>query len=305
MASRRVTDMKGGDSMRKKWIVFGALAAGAAALASAARPNLPGLIFNAIFSERVYRQRSFAYGPLPRQNLDLFEPAPAQQRRGVAIFFYGGGWRTGDRALYRFVGASLAARGFATVIPDYRLFPEARFPAFMEDAGQAYRWVAKNIADNQPIIVLGHSAGGHIAALLALDPKIRGDAPAPDGLIGLAAPYAFDPTTWPTTAEIFSPTAGHPDAARPVAFVRPQAPPSMTKAPPSLLLRGAEDETVAAYNAEDFAQALKSADVPVENKQYAGIGHIGLILTFAWPFRWRAPALADSIAFIERITAPR
>jgi acetyl esterase/lipase len=195
----------------------------------------------------------------------------------------------------------LAARGYRTVIPDYRLYPDVRFPAFMEDAALAYRWAAQAAGD-EPIVLAGHSAGGHVAALLALDGRWIGEAPRPAGVVGLAGPYAFDPTTWPSTKDIFAPAAAHPDSARPVAFVTPQS-------PPMLLTRGAEDDVVAPYNAEELAKALTAAGVPVENKLYPGLGHVALILAFARPLRWRAPALEDALAFIGQvtgnITAPR
>jgi acetyl esterase/lipase len=149
---------------------------------------------------------------------------------------------------------------------------------------------------------MGHSAGAHIAALLALDPhylaKAAPDAPPPAAVIGLAGPYAFDPTTWPRTHKIFAAAAPNPDRARPIAF-------ASAKAPPMLLSRGARDKVVAGFNADDMARALSDNGVFVENKLYPGLGHVGVVLTLARPFRWRAPVLDDAVAFIERaLTAP-
>src|SRR5208282_5556047 len=97
--------------------------------------RLPGVLFNAMVSEKnVAVRRDVAYGPRSRQKLDIYRPAPEADRKAIVIFFYGGGWRRGERAIYRFIGAALAAQGYTAVIPDYRLFPQAVFPAFMEDA---------------------------------------------------------------------------------------------------------------------------------------------------------------------------
>jgi poly(3-hydroxybutyrate) depolymerase len=115
-----------------------------------------------------------AYGPLPRQRLDIYAP-PDADRAPVVVFFYGGSWRSGDRADYRFAGDALASRGIVAVIADYRLYPEARYPTFLQDAAQVVAWTQQHIGgyggDPGRVFVAGHSAGGYIAAMLALDPR--------------------------------------------------------------------------------------------------------------------------------------
>ena len=132
-------------------------------------------LFNLIGSEPGVRVRQgIAYGPLPRQMLDVYLPPAACEKPAVALYFYGGGWRSGERGIYRFLGTALAARGITTVVADYRLFPQATFPDFMVDAARAYRWVTDHLNDGasgpRPVVLIGHSAGAHIGALLALDP---------------------------------------------------------------------------------------------------------------------------------------
>ncbi len=241
------------------------------------------------------------FGPGPRQKLDIYRPKPEMDRKAIVIFYYGGGWRRGERGMYRFVGAALAAQGFTTVIPDYRLYPEFGFPEFMEDAALAYGWVQKRLNAGglkRPVILMGHSAGGHIAALLALDGHYLADYPPPAAVVGLAGPYAFDPTTWPRTRDIFRAAAGDPDKTRPVTFVS-------AKAPPMFLARGAEDDVVAGFNADELARALHEKGVEAENRIYPGMGHAGLVLALARPFRWRAPVLAESVAFIDHVLKQR
>jgi acetyl esterase/lipase len=245
--------------------------------------------------------RDIAFGAHPRQRLDIYRAPAGAERKPIVLFLYGGGWTSGDRATYAFVGAALARRGYTTVIPDYRLFPEVQFPAFLDDAAIAWRWVHTTLAGGcgsaRPVIVVGHSAGAYIAAMLALDRSLasRGGAPLPQpaALIGLAGPYAFDPTTWPSTKEIFAPAAGRADTARPIAFARHGA-------PASLLLHGGADDTVQLYNTRDLAAALRSKGGTVGSKFYPGIGHVGLVTAIARPLRWRAPVLTDMLAFMER-----
>jgi acetyl esterase/lipase len=258
-------------------------------------------LFNAVVSERAGEvTQGVPFGLHNRQRLDVYRAPVDRERAPILVFFYGGSWKEGSRGTYAFVGSALAARGYTTVIPDYRLFPEVSFPAFLDDAAAAYRWVATNIANScgttRPVIVVGHSAGAYIAAMMALDePASRDGAllPRPAALIGLAGPYAFDPTTWPSTRTIFAPAAGKPDTARPLAFVRPGA-------PLALLLHGGDDDTVQLYNSRDLAAALNRQKSAATLIEYPGIGHVGLVLAMAQPLRWRAPVLSDMIAFIER-----
>lgn len=235
-----------------------------------------------------------AYGEGPRQQLDIFTPC-ARPDGPVVLFFYGGAWTGGERQTYEFVGTALASRGITAVVADYRLYPQVGFPVFLEDAARAYGFVAQRFA-GRPLHVMGHSAGAHIAALLALDPRYRRQfapaAPPPAGLVGLAGPYAFDPTTWPSTRTIFSAAAGDPDAARPVAFAGHGA------SLPALLLHGGSDTTVELYNTDDLATALAAAGGRVRRHVYPSLGHVGLVTALAWPLRWRADVLGEVAAFV-------
>jgi acetyl esterase/lipase len=260
-------------------------------------------LYSALVAERDARIRAgVAYGRLARQKLDIYEPGRADGTGPIVLFLYGGSWTSGDRAIYGFVGSAFAARGVTTVVADYRLYPHVRFPTFNEDAALAYRHVADELAVRdgraRPIILMGHSAGAHMAALLAFDRRYLDTAapgrPRPAGLIGMAGPYAFDPTTWPDTKDIFATTASRPNAARPVAFVRPDA-------PPTLLLHGAADDVVTPTASRDLFAALKAAGVMAEKVEYVGVGHVGLVLTLSAPFRWRADTLSTALAFIERV----
>ena len=84
--------------------------------------------------------RSVAYAGRPRHTLDICRPVDAVAAP-VVVFFYGGGWRRGNKRLYRYVAKALARRGYVAVVPDYRIYPEARYPDFIEDAALAVRWV--------------------------------------------------------------------------------------------------------------------------------------------------------------------
>lgn len=109
-----------------------------------------------------------------KHRLDIYRPRGAS-KRPVLFFLHGGAWVRGDRKQYPFFGNHFARAGYVVVVPSYRLAPKHPHPAQIEDAAAAFAWTVRNIAshggDPSRIVVAGHSAGGHLAALLATDPK--------------------------------------------------------------------------------------------------------------------------------------
>ena len=109
-----------------------------------------------------------------KHKLDIYVP---KGRKDVPVFFFvhGGAWRSGDRTRYAPLGNRFAREGLAVVIPSYRLSPANQHPAHIEDVAAAYAWTVRNIAgyggDVSRIYIGGHSAGGHLVSLLALDPQ--------------------------------------------------------------------------------------------------------------------------------------
>ena len=89
------------------------------------------------------RRADIAYGGGARQRLDVYTPRNAQNRP-IIVFWYGGGWEGGKKSQYRFVGAALAKAGYVAVLPDYRLYPDVKFPAFVQDGAAALAWVVSH-----------------------------------------------------------------------------------------------------------------------------------------------------------------
>ena len=249
--------------------------------------------------------RGAAYGPAPRQKLDVYVPdtGGAGKRLPVVIFFYGGGWVDGARGDYAFAGRAFAAQGFVAVVADYRLVPQVRFPAFNQDGALAVKWVRDNIAryggDPARIGLSGHSAGAYIAAMIALDRHYLADVGVDPAIIRgaalLSGPYDFIPFTevrgrdalgqWPRPAE-----------TQPISFAR-------SDAPPMLLMHGTADTIARPYNSERLAAKLSALGAPVELRLYPGKSHIDTIKSLSPAFRGSTPALADGIAFLRRHTA--
>jgi acetyl esterase/lipase len=129
----------------------------------------------------------------------------------VVVFFYGGSWNSGSRVDYRFVGEALASRGIVTVVADYRLYPQVRYPLFLRDGARAVAWTKAHIREfsgnPQRLYVMGHSSGGYNAAMLALDGEwlaAVGMSPRDlRGWIGLAGPNDFLPIKNPEVRPVF------------------------------------------------------------------------------------------------------
>lgn len=241
-----------------------------------------------------------AYGPDARQQLDVYAPrVGCDERRPVVVFFYGGSWNSGTRAGYAFVGRALAAQGFVTIVPDYRLVPNVRYPTFVEDGAAAVRWATANATrycgDGRSIVVVGHSAGAYIAAMLAVDPRWLGPTRAAvKGLIGLAGPYDFAPFDVEASRAAFG-NAPDPADTQPVTWAR-------AGDPPALLLYGQKDSVVQPRNSQALAARLRAGGVVAEQRAYPGLGHVGILLALARPFRGRAPVLDDVAAFVRTST---
>ena len=246
--------------------------------------------------------RDAAFGPDPRQRLDLYAPEGAAGPLPILVFIYGGSWRNGAKRDYNFVGAALAAQGFLTAIPDYRLVPQVRFPSFLQDCAAAVRWVQDNAAqyggDPSRLVLAGHSAGAYNAIMLTLDSRYLTDAGVEAarvrGAIGLAGPYDFLPFDVPATQDAFG-QAPDPQLTQPVHFAR-------ANVPPLLLLWGDADTTVGPRNIESLARAVRGAGGAVETKIYEGIDHAEILLALSRPFRGKAPVLADVTEFARRVT---
>ena len=279
---------------------------------------LPGCdaagLANALTPRRGYALAAdLAYGPLPRQRLDLYLPAgTGTGTPPLVVFIHGGNWWTGSRKDYPFLAQALAARGMAVAVPDYRLYPEARWPAFLEDNALAVAWLRSEAgrtagAPNGPCFAMGHSAGAYNAAALAFDPRwldgagLPGGRNALAGVIGLAGPFDWTPRDEPL-ATTFAPAPGG----------RLEAAPSdaaLVGAPPALLLHGEADTTVGPFHSVRLAERLRAAGSAPELRLYPGVGHIGIVAAFAAPVRAlgleRAPVLEDVAAFVRRAAEAR
>jgi len=269
------------------------LTAGAALMVAGCSP-LTAL--NWTVPETGYQQiPGLAYGDDPRQVLDLYIPDTPAANASTIIFFYGGSWKNGDRAKYRFAAEAFATQGYTVAVPDYRTYPDVTFPAFVHDGASVVRWLRDNATQydvqGENIVLMGHSAGAHIAALLAMDRRYLEAAGVPmtaiAGLVGLAGPYDIDLLSFRSTRRVFE-TWPAPDDFRPTAM-------AITNTVPTLLLHGANDGTVPPVDTTRMADVLGARGADVTVTVYPGTGHIGIILALAPPFRGGTANVVDDV----------
>ena len=266
----------------------------------------PLTAINALSSSSASRVTpDLAYGPLPRQKLDVYAPKVHSGPVPVVVFFYGGNWVSGERKDYAFVGHALASRGYLAIIADYRLYPEVHYQEILQDAARAVAWAAVEAGryggDTTRLFVMGHSAGAYNAAMVALDPSLlarHGMHPQDlRGWIGLAGPYDFLPIENPTTRPVFF-FPDTPASSQPVNHVTANAPPALLIAP-----RPGNDKLVDPQrNTGGLATALRAQQRPVTEIYLDGVSHTTLVASLASPLRMLAPTLDRVSAFIDQLS---
>ena len=246
--------------------------------------------------------RGLAYCDGPRQRLDVYKPRHAA-KAPILVFFCS--WQGGSRDLYHFVGASLAAQGIVTIVPDYSIFPPARFPMFVEDAARTVRFARESATqwggDPSRLVLMGHSAGAYIAAMLSFDPQWLGHVGLNSqtdlaGVIGLAGPYDFLPIESRTLRTIFG--GANRAETQPISFIT-------GREAPSLLITARRDRLVSPGNSRRMAAQIHAHGGVAEERTYGGVGHLTLIGAFAPGLRVLAPVLRDVTQFVWRVTSRR
>jgi acetyl esterase/lipase len=192
------------------------------------------------------------------------------------------------------------------IIPDYRLYPDILFPAFLEDSALAVRWTKDNAVrlggDPNHIVLMGHSSGAYIAAMLALDRRwLRAVGLISErdiiGWVGLAGPYNFLLVATHLPRQVFQ-SVRDEATIQPINFVD-------AKAPPAFLVTGSDDKTVYPKNTLDLALRIRQAGGKVDMSIYPYLGHRALIGAFSPIFQILAPALEDVTKFVFRLTPPQ
>lgn len=200
--------------------------------------------------------------------------------KGTVVFIYGGSWKTGNKTDYAFIADSLNKQGYDVIIPNYRLYPEVAYPAFLEDVARFFNWLKQHEDEynmnTQQLFLMGHSAGSFNAAMYLVDDRY----PKPytfTGFIGLAGPYDFFlPTQDPEYVPIF--TRNNPNYNSPSQLPVNQMPEALhNTVRHALVLHGQQDTVVTPKNVESFTEFLQAHGVNAKGKVYEDIDHAKIV----------------------------
>jgi acetyl esterase/lipase len=262
------------------------------------------MTFQDLFNADVAIERDVRYrdGGDPRHLLDIYAPTGASDLP-VALYFYGGGWRSGDKRLFEHLGRALALRGIVLVAVNYRLTPSVVHPAHADDCAAAVAWTHANIAgyggDPSEIFLIGHSAGAHLAALITLDEHFLAGAGLPPGTIrgtvmisGASDLRIHAETTVFTRREQIEEAFGRSEAglaaASPVTYIRPGL-------PPFLVIVAENDPPGLREQGRRFADLLREAGGEALYISVKGRDHFSIVRRFGPSDDPTAGAIADFI----------
>jgi len=235
-------------------------------------------------------ERDIVYGKGDRVDLQLNLAIPKGKGPFPAVVcIHGGGWYQGQRQDMDFMTELLSRRGYVAATVSYRLVPNARFPAQIEDCKAAVRWLRSNSGkyriNPDRIGAIGPSAGGHLACLLGVTDKkhgLEGSGGNPEhssrvqAVVSFFGRTKFEKKTWSKELEekIFVPLIGASFDDKPELYKRisPITYVSRTS-PPFLFVHGAEDKLVPLQDSTDMAEKLQAAGVSAKVVIVEGVGH--------------------------------
>jgi len=269
-------------------IVFGAGAV--AAFAACA----PVTLLNSITPSGSYSlAKDIAYGEHARQKFDIYQPDEPRADSPVIVFVYGGSWDSGKKGMYKFVAEAFASNGYTTVVPDYRLYPEVKFPKFVNDTAAAVA-AAANRYPEQSLVLVGHSAGAYNAVKITVDSSYLqaegvNSCQVIAATVGLAGPYGDPPMKAEPYITIFPDRLQGPDG--PINNIDGVK-------PPLFLAIGENDTTVAAQHGITLAERINGVGGKVVNKVYPDLNHTDVVKVLSRYFDGDSELKADILEFI-------
>lgn len=262
-----------------------------------------------LFDARVSIERNIPYMPGladPCQTLDVYA-RPDAHNHPTLLFYHGGGWRSGHKRLFEHLGRAMALQGIVTIIANYRLTPQVQHPAHATDCAAAAGWAYRNVSgfggSPDRIVLSGHSAGAHLAALIATAPQYLADAGLPpqnirgvaaiSGVYDLLAHTGGKALTSPAyIAQAFGELPQMLAQASPLCNVR-------TGLPPFLLLCAAGDPPNLLHQAKSFAHALRRHGNRARQATVKGRDHFSIVRRFGLNDDKTAGIIAE---FVNRVT---
>lgn len=237
-----------------------------------------------------------SYGELSRQTMDIYKPKMPKSGAPILVYTHGGSWDSGSKDIYKFFAEGFTRSGYTVAVPNYRLYPEGRFPDMIVDTAKAIKSVADRYPD-RPLIVMGHSAGAYNTLMAMQDPQFS-RAEGLDICARVAAIVALAPPTGiiPLTEEPFI-------TIFPDRFTAEDAPLNNVNGPipPVLFIHGMKDKTVYPQNSEALVEKIKARGGTAILKTYADLNHIDVIKVVSKHFDNDASVKSDIIGFIDNL----
>lgn len=238
------------------------------------------------------------------QKLNIFAPAYNKKLKPVFIFVHGGNWNSGNKNLYSYFGNRMARKGIVTVIPDYPKSPAAGYQQMAEDIADAVKWAKEHIAayggDSNRIFISGHSAGGHLAALISIKQDYFKNLHMPNPIKGLILIDAAGLDMYgylkeenlpegDTYLNTFTNDPAIWKQASPIYFLR-------NNMPPMLIYRGGKTYPSISNSNEKFTDSLKKYNVKFTYQIQPSKKHVPMITQFFNPYNKR---YAEMVSFMK------
>ena len=239
--------------------------------------------YNVFSPTNINEAIDISYGEHPRLKLDIYFPDKEIKKKNKVVFFiHGGAWDSNSKDSFKFIGKALAQNGYTAVLPNYRLAPEYKHPAQIKDIAQALKWTEKNISNfggnEKEIVISGHSAGGHLAALIGYGDKWQQKYDINKrnirALVLLAGVYKFADKYEEGSEPVknFVPKNLWEDA-QPVHYLD-------SSDPPTYILHGLKDETVIPKQSYHLAKKLTEKGIEHKSILKNELNHISLLFSF-------------------------
>lgn len=251
----------------------------------------------------VVKNKNIVYNAEHDLKLDVYSPKKVDKPKAVLVFMHGGNWVRGKKSIYPFLGKGFARKNIVTVIINYRLSEKGTYDSLATNAAMAVKWVQQNIGlyhgDTNAIFVSGHSAGAHLAALIATDDRYFNKFKIKNPIKGtiLIDAFGLDMYTYLTHSHnrdslyypIFSSDPETWKKASPIFYLKKDM-------PPFLMLLGTKTNGAITKGSYDFLKALQPYKPNTQLILVKGKRHIGMIFQFRNP---RKKSYKDIIDFIQ------
>lgn len=240
------------------------------------------------------KTKNISYGALDRQTLDIYRSDRPKSGAPLLVFVHGGSWTDGSKDIYKFLAEGFTQSGFDVAVPNYRLYPDAKYPEMIVDTAKSVAYLAKTYPERS-LVLMGHSAGAYNVLMTVLVPKyLQAEnvslCSKVAGVVSLAAPTGIIPLKEEPYITIF-----------PDRFTGSDAPLNSVSAPtpPIFFGHGGKDKTVYPQNSEAVAQKIKARGGVAQVNIYDDLNHTDVVRVISRLFDGGSTLKSDIVSFID------